>query len=527
MTVWHNLRQIRAAPLLLRIDNLFHRYVTYQIMAPTPIGFALRVVLAAVVGVVLSAGVVFATTLPRDRMFILIAMMIAPFAMMVVNDLRKVLLTVIPLEIAIPIDTYLNYQHEPAESGAIGGFNVSLSTAVLLALYFFWFAQLLSQRGDLAHCYPRVSISHVLYLVATAISVRVATSVSLTINEMILIFYALLIHTYIYSTFRRREELEYMVLVLLGAIILQGLLMAAVFALRNDIRVGPLFVRFDSHTGRVGGTVGSPNGAGSYLIMLLPVTVTAMAMMQQRWQKILGAAAFIMGVMGLFMTQSRGALIGFVIAMGIFSLMAAARGWMKLKWPMIVAYLGTIPLILLAPILLARFLEDDGGSAESRGPLIQLAVRMIADHPIFGVGANNFAIVKNEYITPEFSDIWLSTVHNHYLRIWSEMGAIGLLIYGAMIVSILYTGLRCWEMRGIDPFMGMLAIGLSAGIIGVHLQVAFDLFNARPQVHTLWLVSALIFASYSIARRARRAQLRALPAAQAAVAVPRKQRGSL
>ncbi len=505
MTLWHNLSQIRSAPSLLRIDNLIHRYITYQLFAPTRIGLAVRLLGTVLIGLVIGVGVTVAGDMSSKNRMMVLLLMLLPFAMMLVNNLRLVMLAIIPFETAIPVDTYLNYRHDMAVYSAISGFNISISAIILVGLYFFWITQLLSQRGELAHLFPRVSLPHLGYFLATLLSMRVATDPSMTLNEVIIIFYALLLLTYIISTFSRQEELQFMMIVACAVLVLQGLLMIAVFVLRNDIRVGPLFVRFDSHTGRVGGTLGSPNGAASYLLLMLPITVVGMAMFQQLRLKQLSAAAFVLGVIGLFLTQSRGGLIGFTISMVILSLMAAARGWMKLKWPLMIAYVGMIPLVMLAPILFARFMRDDGGSAESRGPLAEIAMRMIADHWVFGVGANNFAIVKDYYITPEFANAWLSTVHNHFLRVWAEMGIIGLAAYLVMIISTLCIGLRCWEMHGIDPLMGMLAIALSAGILGLQFQLAFELFNARTQVHTLWFTSALVIASYTIARRERRA----------------------
>lgn len=520
MTFWHNLSQIRSAPSLLRIDNLIHRYVTHQLFAPTRIGIAVRVLVTVLIGMVIGVGVTVAGDMSSKNRMMVLALMLLPFAMMLVNNLRLVMLAVIPFETAIPLDTNLNYREDLAVYSAIAGFNISITAIVLVALYFFWITQMLSQRGELAHLFPRVSLPHLGYFLATLLSLRVAADPSMTMNEVILIFYALMMTTYIISTFSRREELQFMMTVVCAVLVLQGLLMIAVFLIRDDIRVGPLFVRYDSHTTRVGGTLGSPNGAATYLVMLLPITVVGMAMFQKRWLKQLAAAAFVLGVVGLFLTQSRGGLIGFTISMVILSLMAAARGWMKLKWPLMIAYVGIVPMVMLSPILFARFMEDDGGSAESRGPLAEIAMRMIEDHWVFGVGANNFAIVKDYYITPEFADEWLSTVHNHFLRVWSEMGIIGLVAYLVLIITTLYIGLLCWEMRGIDPLMGMLAIALSAGILGLQFQLAFELFNARTPVHTLWFTSALVIASYNIARRERRAlhaaQQTAPPAARAA-----------
>jgi hypothetical protein len=51
---------------------------------------------------------------------------------------QRILLAVIVLEIPFQIDTYVAYQEKWAAFGAIGGFNLSLTTVCLGILYAFW-----------------------------------------------------------------------------------------------------------------------------------------------------------------------------------------------------------------------------------------------------------------------------------------------------------------------------------------------------------------------------------------------------
>jgi O-antigen ligase len=57
----------------------------------------------------------------------------------------------------------------------------------------------------------------------------------------------------------------------------------------------------------------------------------------------------------------------------------------------------------------------DRGSAESRIPLMNLALRIIEDHPVLGLGANNFTVVMDQYLSAEFRRGFLFAVHNKYL----------------------------------------------------------------------------------------------------------------
>jgi O-antigen ligase len=129
---------------------------------------------------------------------------------------------------------------------------------------------------------------------------------------------------------------------------------------------------------------------------------------------------------------------------------------------------------------------------------MQLAWSIIKDHPVFGVGANNFALVIPQYTTPAIANVWLYTVHNNYLLVWAETGVVGL---GAFIAFLLVTvgrGWRVWRVR--DRVLSPLALGLAAAVIGHMVHMLVDLFNMRPETQLLWLVAGLITAMNEINR---------------------------
>jgi putative inorganic carbon (HCO3(-)) transporter len=166
------------------------------------------------------------------------------------------------------------------------------------------------------------------------------------------------------------------------------------------------------------------------------------------------------------------------------------------------------PIALLAILLLsylpfqnaikARLLTDDNGSAESRIPLMNLAFRIIADNPILGVGSNNFSAVMDGYLTSEFRQGFLYTVHNKYLLVWAEIGFAGLLAYLAFLFGTLRKGWACWKAN--DRLMSTLALGFTAAIVGNMVHQSVDIFHDRPVTQALWLVSGLIFAMHCMLR---------------------------
>jgi O-antigen ligase len=162
---------------------------------------------------------------------------------------------------------------------------------------------------------------------------------------------------------------------------------------------------------------------------------------------------------------------------------------------------GTAATLLVALVLIGlpfeasianRFTSNDYGSAHSRIALAQMAKGMIRDHPIFGVGANNYALVLPRYETAQFGNAWHYTVHDKYLLVWAETGAIGL---AAFLAFLLVTLKRGWSIvRTKDRLLGPIALGLSAGLCGQLAHMFVDIFHGRSAVQALWVVAALLAA---------------------------------
>ncbi len=127
---------------------------------------------------------------------------------------------------------------------------------------------------------------------------------------------------------------------------------------------------------------------------------------------------------------------------------------------------------------------------------MKLTLRMIEDNLVRGIGANNFAIMIKQYATPEFAGEWLYVVHNKYLLVWAETGIGGLLAFIAFLVVTVRRGWQCWKSK--DRFLSPLALGFTAAIIGQMVHMLVDLFSARPQVQSLWLIAGLIAAMHNI-----------------------------
>jgi len=91
---------------------------------------------------------------------------------------------------------------------------------------------------------------------------------------------------------------------------------------------------------------------------------------------------------------------------------------------------------------------------------IDFAGRSIREHPMLGVGAGNFPWQASYYLMFTAFDLLGDHVHNIYLAAWAELGTIGLLLYGAALLTGLGATVRDLWARP-DP----AGIALLGGVI--------------------------------------------------------------
>ena len=77
---------------------------------------------------------------------------------------------------------------------------------------------------------------------------------------------------------------------------------------------------------RVGGTIGTGNGAAAYIAMLLPIAIVVLWMDLPVWIKRLSLAATGAGIVALVLTYSRGGWLAALVAALFVAIIAVRRG---------------------------------------------------------------------------------------------------------------------------------------------------------------------------------------------------------
>lgn len=216
---------------------------------------------------------------------------------------------------------------------------------------------------------------------------------------------------------------------------------------------------------RVRGFYGSPNNLALYLGRILPLAVAVLAWGQKGWRRWgYGAAAALMAC-ALFLTYSRGAwVIGIPVSL-LF--LAALRGRRAVVVTMVAMAVAAIVLLLVAGQgRLASLLNTTEGTTYFRVQLWQSSWAMIKDHPVLGVGLDNFLYhYRTYYVLPTaWEEFNLSHPHNLVLDAWLRLGVLGLAVLLFLLVGFFRRAMRAFR-RAPEGGARILLQGLMAGMV--------------------------------------------------------------
>ncbi len=450
---------------------------------------ALRVIATLAVG----AGVLSIAPGSLAQAFVA-GLMALRLASLKVPVLKRVLLGIVILEIPIQADIYLNYDAAIARLGAVSGFNVSVATLCLAALYALWMAELVARSTPRTGAAFKSAIPSFVYLALVLASVAIAFESVVAFYEIAILVQAVMLFVYVIHFVKGNGDALFVVVMMVLAMLMQSLIALGVAAIGRPVALGPVEAGLGGR--RLIGTFGSPNVLGSYLSLTLPLALGLMLTPTRPPYRWLGGISFGIGAAALALSFSRGAWLGFVAATLIVLVYAGRERYVSITVPILVGIVAIVLAVLLRDEIVTRIAGFEDAAARARLPLMDLSFRMIEDKPILGVGLNNFASAMGEYLTVDFSQDWIYTIHNKYLLVWAETGLVGLAAFGWFLVAALRTGWAAITAnnRNISP----LALGLWAGVIANMLHMMVEIFHSRPQTQMLWLTVGLIAAMASL-----------------------------
>lgn len=237
--------------------------------------------------------------------------------------------------------------------------------------------------------------------------------------------------------------------VILDAFVLGGLLVA-LFGLWQYAFARDTLITAEGGLMRLRSIYGSPNNVALYLGRILPL-LAAMALLgkengRRRW--FYAAAALPIGL-AILLSFSKGALFLGLPAGLLFVFWQWQRSNGRKTWPWVIgAGLAGLAFLFAAqriPQLAGRF-DLRGATGVFRLNLWRASLSMIREHPLFGVGLDNFLYAyRGRYI---FNAAWqepnLNHPHNIFLDFATRLGLLGL-IAGSWLVG--WLGWLLWPAR--------------------------------------------------------------------------------
>jgi O-antigen ligase len=210
-----------------------------------------------------------------------------------------------------------------------------------------------------------------------------------------------------------------------------------------------------------------------------------------------------MSVAGIVLSVSRGGFLALAVVL-FAGLILAGRWRVRLLLVVPFVVLASGGYLLANPAALQRVTSSNGGTG--RTDLWTVGLRIVADRPVQGVGAGNFANASIRYLLRPGrlarSDLIANTpkvAHNTYLTVLAELGIVGGLLFAALIIVTLACGMRAARLfaRRRDGPMELLARAWLVGMAGL---LTADAFLSAEFSKQLWLLLAVGPALLAVAR---------------------------
>ena len=266
------------------------------------------------------------------------------------------------------------------------------------------------------------------------------------------------------------------------------------------------------------GPIGEQNRFAQVLLYALPLAVYRALDEPKRALRRLGVVCALLIALAVVLSFSRGGAVGLVAVLIGLLLMRAIRGRQILAVVLaVVVALVAFPdyrervssLLSVTEIFQAESNQDRADySARGRATENLVAYLIWIDHPIFGVGPDQFTTYHQAYAerVAEYSDILdvrqrfqQREAHILYLGVAAETGILGLGCLMGILLGTLYELQRARRRHAGSPQLANLASGLFLAVIG---YMVTSLFLHMSYVRYFWLLIGVSSAASVVLLRA-------------------------
>jgi O-antigen ligase len=430
-------------------------------------------------------------------------------AAVICGNSSRFLVVMLALSVPFAAASHTFFKREEFEGLATAGIAFGVVDCAIVLLYAIWFCRLMTRKGGRVKLISVPNILALGFIIISALSLINSPDKMLSIFELVRMLKIYLVFFYLANAISS-EDLGYIVAGLLLGVFVQSGLGIAQYLTNSSLGLGVLggaeenmsIIMGGHEDFRVAGTILHPNQYALYLSTLLPLALSLLLSVQQKaWARVSAAAVFALGLLGVLLSFSRTGWVCLALAVLLqllfilFTGKMTSRLFLGVSW---VACTGAFIVLVFSRQIVDRMFASDPEATIIRRDLLSLAWAMIREHPLAGIGLNNFVRLQQNWDPIGLSLI--RNVHNLYALIWAETGVFALLIYVALLVSLF--GMLIHPLRSSNAFLRVMALGIGTGLLGFAVDGLADYSYRMDVGHTLfWFLAGLILAIHRISRQ--------------------------
>ena len=262
------------------------------------------------------------------------------------------------------------------------------------------------------------------------------------------------------------------------------------------------FVQWSAHGGSVITTLGNSNFAGASMAIFLVLSFGQIFI--KSYSFYYRAVAFIISIMllfAIFPTNARQALI--ILFFGLFLIILAKiyefnskLGHLALLSGVISSILAVLGTLQVGPLTDLLYKP----SISIRGYYWRAGLNMFKDHPLFGVGVDNYGSFFKEYRDPQYAlnygyGITSSNAHNVFIQNFATGGIFVGVLYILLQILIMYRGFNL--IKSNQGERRFIAVGIFVGWLSFQAQSFISIDNIGISIWGWILGGVIIGLSFS------------------------------
>ncbi len=419
------------------------------------------------------------------------------------NDLKSCLVFAMILVIPMSIDFGLvRYPSPPGYPPFAESIVVNVVDLILAVLMIQWFASASMRRTSgiptIGHPIGTLFLIWIFY--SLLIGWVKAEDPTYAYFEVVTMFQAFLVYFYLVNNTSTERDVRIVIYALFVAQSLEALWLIFQYATGLNYTIKGVFVLpvRDQVGFRSAGFAGRDVVSTQMISFLAPVVLAYYYRVADRRHRIIAAAIMIIFVVGIMCAQTRSTGFATILGFIMVLILGTLRGWISKKTFIRFITIALLFLILISPLIYARFEQGSGGWEQDRVPLMRTAEEMWLDNWLLGVGPSNYTTNLEKYLPVDFRYSWRAPVHNEFLMHLAERGIIGTVLYYWFSVVMC---IKLWRTtNSSDKWLSMASAGILAGMMGSIIVRVFHWWHQMPNFTFFCVMLALAVAMENIER---------------------------